>query len=144
MWSAAFVFFKAGMSNSYRTMSRIHITPPAVTDVQQPAFFLTQWAEHWESQRGKPSKVTLGGYAYIYVKKSGAAPFPGQETSLVATTLNNLIDVLADLLDPGRDGTPQTLGGVVSDCKIKGIVNMVEGNNAGQGMAKLPIQILVP
>lgn len=144
IWAGAFAYFKTKMTSSYKTMSRVHVTPPTLTDIQQPAFFLSQWAELREPKpRGLPGKLTLIGMAYIYATRSGVQPTLGQETPLAATALNALLKTFDDALAPDADGA-FTLGGLASHCWIQGIVRMVEGNTGFQAMAQVPIHILVP
>ena len=58
--------------------------------------------------------------------------------------MNNLIDAVEDALDPAPLYQNQTLGGIVSHCWFEGDVMKEPGDLDGDGIAIIPIKILVP
>ena len=64
-----------------------------------------------------------------------------------AVILNNALDALDDVLKPtGRDAlfNRQTLGGLVSHCFVDGTVMKDAGDFDQQGVAVVPLKILLP
>lgn len=110
------------------------------TDVQpaaQPALFQTQRRELQTPRKGMPAKVTLQCEIYLYVNT-------GNDLSATpATTLNPLMDAIEAALAPDPITMFQTLGGTVSHCWIEGEIITDEGVLGPQGVAIIPVNILV-
>lgn len=103
----------------------------------QPALFLAQRTGGVvERVRGQPSRLTLRADAYLYVRTD--------ESTLPATILNDLLDAVAEALEPESEAFPvQTLGGVVHHCWIDGEIETDEGTLGDQAVAIVPITIIV-
>lgn len=112
-----------------------------VQAAEQPALFLTQKSETATGQRGLPTKWLLAADIYLYCQ----AP---DEVTAPALVLNPLIDAIEKALAPtGGDavlGNAQTLGGLVSDCRIAGKIETDEGALGGQAVAIIPVELLWP
>jgi hypothetical protein len=111
--------------------------PPA----EQPAIFI---AEHGEDvahrSENTPGLVTIGVDLFVYV-------YTGEPGGVPATTLNTVLDAIDAALAPsGADMVRgrQTLGGLVSHCFVNGSVFKDPGDLDNQGLAVVPIKILVP
>ena len=114
-----------------------------IANVLKPAFYLT---EQKESHTQNPSENTLTVRiikyeAYIFVAETDPNAIP-------MTQLNNIID----LIDPSAGGVlkaspfteRQTLGGLVWHCTINGEIDKVPGDFDGQGVAIIPISVIIP
>jgi hypothetical protein len=83
-----------------------------------------------------PSKVLMHVELYIY-NLSTADPYASP-----AIGLNKLMDAVTAALSPMGGATEQTLGGLVSYCRINGQINTDEGVLGDQAVAIIPIEIL--
>ena len=109
------------------------------TDVPlQPACFLVGHTEQDNyTNEITPSKTTIEGMLYVYLKTS-------DPTCIPATDLNNILDGIDAAIAPSPATGKQTLGGLVSHCRRDGKVMLDPGDLDGQGLALIPIKILVP
>ena len=109
------------------------------TDVPlQPACFLTSHAEEDAySSELTPSKTTIDATLYVYIKTN-------DPTSIPAIDLNNILDGIDAAIAPSVVTGKLTLGGIVSHCRRDGKVMLDPGDLDGQGLAIIPIKILVP
>ena len=110
----------------------------------QPALYLYEKPE--THKRQNPASLTarmLEADIFIYINV-------GEDASAVPVTQLN---ALLDLIDPSSGGVlkpdvldqnRQTLGGVVYDCWIEGQIIKVPGDMDGQGIAVIPVKILLP
>lgn len=103
----------------------------------QPALFQTQKRELQTARKGFPAKVTLQCEVYLYVNTGNDL------TVTPATTLNPLMDAIDAALAPDPVTMFQTLGGTVSHCWIEGEIITDEGMLGPQGVAIIPVNILV-
>jgi hypothetical protein len=109
-----------------------------VPAAQQPACFLTG---HVETDAFKseltPGLTTLEGTIYVYIKTNDAMCIP-------AIDLNSILDGIDAVMAPSPVTGKQTLGGLVSHCRRDGKIMLDPGDLDGQGLAIIPIKILVP
>lgn len=94
--------------------------------------------EEWNWSNSANPTVVLNASLFIYTY----APKP----QIGATILNNVLNAVTWKLTPtGRDLTTgrQTLGGLVHSARIQGSVTRVPGDIDDDGMAIVPIRILV-
>lgn len=124
----------------FRTVGRR--VPPWTEVKEQPAAFLRNVGEEWEQRTGQLPRRTLKVQIWLYSRvgrNPDAAP---------AVALNNLIETVQALLAPS---TPQdlqvnvqTLGRLVSYCRIEGEIELDPGDIDDQAKAVLPVRILLP
>lgn len=94
--------------------------------------------ESWNWSNSANPTVFLEASIFVYT----SCPFP----AVGATQLNTILNAItARLIPSGRDLTSgrQTLGGLVQWARIQGSVSRVPGDIDGEGMAIVPIRILV-
>jgi hypothetical protein len=106
----------------------------------QPACFLYEHGEMRTHQSSNLPKDGLNVDIYVYVKT-------GDPNAVPATLLDNALDAIDAALAPtGADKirNRQTLGGLVEHCFVDGRVVKDPGDLDGQGVAVVPIVILVP
>jgi hypothetical protein len=110
-----------------------------VASADQPALFIT---EHGEtigySAEALPGKSTLNVDLFVYIS-AGKDP-----DSIPARDLNIALDALAACLAPDPAIGRQTLGGLVTHCRIEGRIVKDPGDLDGQGLALVPVKILAP
>jgi hypothetical protein len=110
-----------------------------VPPVEQPALIQEQFEESARYVgRAFPAKWTLSLNLALYVNVGN------DQQAAPSQTLNPLLDaVLAALLPPpGQE--EQTLGGLVSHCRLSGKVLIAEGGSLGpQAAALIPVEIVV-
>jgi hypothetical protein len=102
------------------------------TDVNaKPAVFV--------AQRGAtPQKVTLKADIFIYTNV-------GKDPNVIpAAQLNDLVDAIDAALAGSAVTGRQTLGGLVAHCWIEGEVMIDPGDLDGDGVAVIPVRILIP
>jgi hypothetical protein len=106
---------------------------------QQPALYMAEHAENLAYQsENLPSKTTIDVDVYVYFKPVATDDNPG------SIDLNNILDGIDAALAPSIATGKQTLGGLISHCRIEGKVLKDPGDIDGQGLAVIPIKILVP
>ena len=110
-----------------------------VNGSQRPALFVAQRGETYiRNSEAVPQKVVLKAEIYIYTDA-------GKDPNVIpATDLNKLVDAVDAALAPSPVTGRQTLGGLVSHCWIEGDVMTDPGDLDGDGMAIIPVRILVP
>jgi hypothetical protein len=127
------------------------VTPPGVfqttgrrliywTDCDaQPALFVRHMKDHYDRGPTRlPARVTVECEVWIYAR-TGEDP---QVTPDVA--LNDLVDLVEQQLRPAANREAQTLGGLVTHAWIAGTIEYEPGDIFAQGIAILPVMILVP
>lgn len=108
---------------------------------EQPALFMPHGNEVSHRTPGLPAVWTIDLTIWLYAQASDQR----SPTSLI---LNPLIGAVRGLIVPesfgvGRQMQRQTLGGLVGDVWIEGKINTDEGFLGQQGVAQIPIHILV-
>ena len=124
-------------STSFVTASRRLQHWTDVPAIQQPALFVAQKDEDRMAMTNQPFRLKLNADIYVYTNSGGQ---PGVTPS---TQMNNILDAVdAALLQyGGREN--QTLGGIVSYCRVSGKTQTDEGVLGDQAVAIIPIEILV-
>lgn len=130
-------------SSSYETASRRLQLWGDVGSADKPALFLVEKEEN--HQRGTditPAVRTINADVYIYTDA-------GKDQSITPiTVLNNLIDAIdpnaGGVLAPNPLTGTQTLGGLVWDCYIDGKIMKDAGDLDGDGIAIIPLKIVIP
>jgi hypothetical protein len=133
------LFNLVSTSASFSTTSRRLKLWSDVAPTDKPALFLYERGDVYvRASEAVPESVTINVDLYIYIDA-------GKDQSAVpAATLNNLIDAIDSALVPNYLTGLQTLGGLVSHCWIDGKVMKDAGDLDGDGVAVIPIKILVP
>lgn len=110
------------------------------TDVptnERPQLHILEQDENIEqSFNVTPSKTTLKLSLFLYTTTTDDAPG--------IVEINNLLDVIDAALAPVPVINVQNLGGIVANCYIKGKIIKEAGELDGDGMAIIPIEILIP
>lgn len=133
------LFTKASASAGFVTKGRRFKLWTEVPASAKPALFLMERGEDYvRDSEAVPAKVTLNVDLFIYTSV-GKDPntIPGQQ-------LNQLLDAIDAALAPEPVTGKQTLGGLVSHCWIEGNVMKDTGDMDGDGLAVIPVKILVP
>ncbi len=104
---------------------------------QRPALFI---AEHREQQNYQsealPPKTTLSVDLFIYIDA-------GDRNTIPASALNTIMDALdAALMASPAANNRQSLGGLVSHCRVDGAVLKDPGDLDGDGLLWVPLKIL--
>lgn len=114
------------------------------TDVNasdKPALFMNQVSETYaRGSEAVPARVTLTVDLFVYTN-AGKDP-----KAIPATEMNELLDAIDAALAPSSPApnVRQTLGGLVEHCWIEGEVLVTTGDVDGDGVAVIPVKILVP
>lgn len=128
---AALLYTSAPYTTTSRRLKHWNDVPAAA----QPAMFIAQRNELPQTDRGNPTRWSLNVDVYIYFRTDGGAE-PGP-------ILNPLLDALEAALEPSPVENVQTLGGLVSWCRIEGAVETDEGTLGDQGVAIVPITMFL-
>lgn len=131
----AALFAAVSSAAQFNTKSRKLKDFGEVSPADQPALFQTQGKETAVSPYRQPTRWTLHASLYVYAHQNSLDKLP-------STALNDLIDAIEAKLAPGPDGE-QTLGGLVSHCRIVGDIETDEGVLGDQAVAIIPIEIVV-
>ena len=110
-----------------------------VPPVEQPALIQEQFEESARYVgRAFPAKWTLSLNLALYVNVGN------DQQAAPSQTLNPLLDAVLAVLEPSGSQEEQTLGGLVSHCRISGKVLIAEGGSLGpQAAALIPVEIVV-
>ncbi len=106
-----------------------------VGPAEQPALFMTQKTESVKQQTNQPPVWTyhVDLYVYAFATDPDASP---------AIQLNGLIDSIESAIAAAFPPENQTLGGLVTYCRIAGQIVTDEGVLGQQAVAIVPIEIL--
>lgn len=127
------LFALVSSAAEFKTASRKLVHWTEVAPVDQPALFQAQGKESATVLYRAPTKWTLHASLYVYAHQNSLDLLP-------AVALNGLLDAIEAKLAPGYDGE-QTLGGLVSHCRIVGEIETDEGVLGDQAIAIIPIEI---
>lgn len=113
-----------------------------IADTAKPALFTVENSEEYQYQsENLPHKIVLNVTVLLYTAA-------GQDITIIpATQLNNLLDAIDAALAPdiaGANRGKQTLGGLVSHCRIEGSNPKDDGALDGNGVAIRQIKIFLP
>lgn len=135
----AALFNLISASASFATTSRRLKLWSSVPSSEKPALFLVERGDiYTRASEAVPETVTMQLEVYIYTEA-------GKDESIVpASALNPLIDAVDAALTPSALTGLQTLGGLVSHCWIEGKVLKDAGDLDGDGVAIIPVKILMP
>jgi hypothetical protein len=130
-------------AEDFKTFSRRMKTFDTISQADKPALFLIDTTEnHQKQQQVTPAIRILNFDAYVFI-------FTGSSKAIPADALNDLIDKI----DPNSGGVlkpndvianRQTLGGLVYNVFIDGEMIKVPGDLDGQGVAIIPIKVVLP
>lgn len=135
IYSALFAKISS-LTVTFNTISRRLRAIDAVEASEMPAIFQVQQDENFQSRPNLPTVKVLNVDWWLYVAETD----PSQPPS---TRLNNALDVIDGVL--GQDGAGwelETLGGLVYNAKINGVVEIFEGVLGDKAMAIVPIRIV--
>lgn len=125
-------------SQAFVTVSRKLVMWDQLSPQQKPAVFIVQGPqEYFRNMEGTPPRVVLNVNLFIYTSTNDPSVVP-------ASLMNAALDAIDVALAP----TPyppclQTLGGTCSHCWIEGSTILETGDLDGQGVAVIPLKILV-
>jgi hypothetical protein len=107
----------------------------------RPALVIRQMTESYERQFGPsvPQKATLDCELWVYT-----ACDPQSKDVIPAVQMNDILDAVDRALAGDAVTGQQMLGGIVQHCWIEGTTVQDPGELDGDGVAKIPIKILVP
>lgn len=127
LWSPA-----AGFVTTSRELKHWNDVKPD----QQPAGFQLETGQLGErTGNGMPTKWTFSAEIYVYVHKQNSS-------DLLVSLLNTQVDAVVAALAPAAASGVQTLGGLVTDCRIVGEIEVFEGNLDKQAVAIIPVIII--
>ena len=155
IYVALFNLLKNKLNGLFVTIGRRHVMPPDLSPSQQPALFVCGVRESSDPRpRGTTGKLKLTAVLFLYCYESALNDTPGDEQTLAATQINQLLKAIDDALAPTlsfADGVDrpdpngvQTLGGLVSHCWTEGDTEIDPGIFGQQAAAVIPVNILVP
>lgn len=119
------------------TVSRRLVHWADVPAAAQPAMFVAQKSEDHVVLTNTPMRLRLMVNVYIYVN-AGNDP-----NATPATQLNNILDALDAAFKIRSPSENQTLGGLVSYCRIAGNIQTDEGVLGDQAIAIVPVEMMV-
>jgi hypothetical protein len=111
-----------------------------VAPEEQPALFVEEGPGETIQHQGQG----LPAIHFLYVDLGFYARLAEDKNMAPGSVLNPLIDAIEAALAPDPDEENQTLGGLVTYCRINGKVLKNEGLLDGQASVVIPVEILVP
>lgn len=132
----AALFSLLGASGYFRTVSRDFKSIAEVSASDMPALFQVEGHQTATGQTGQPRVWKYLVDLVIYVHQQSADP----ATTSQSQNLNLAIDAaLASIASPVNR---QTLGGLVSDVRVNGTVEVMDGAGGAVAVAIIPLEIL--
>jgi hypothetical protein len=114
-----------------------------IAKTQRPAAFLQEMEETRVSQSLTLTKRTLGFRLFVYTNSE-----PVNDELPGSTELNNIIDAIDAAFEPTaaeKMSGRKTLGGLpIQHCQINGQILIDAGDLDGDGIAIIPIRVLLP
>lgn len=138
IFAALFSLWSTGYAWKNTPARRVRLWTDVPTEQRPAAFQFEGHDEVWDWSNSANPKATFEASIFIYT----SAPDP----VVGATELNQVLNaVTTSLLPTGRDLTAgrQTLGGLVHTARIQGSVMRVPGDIDGDGMAIVPVRMIV-
>lgn len=133
------LFDRVADAVEFRTVGRRVKAWGDVPPAEQPALFMSQVGEDADVKTKLPTVWTLNVELYIYAYADEA-----DYVNPPAKKLNELLDAVTNALLPDKALEEQTLGGLVHRCRISGRIETDEGLLGPQGVAVIPIEIVLP
>lgn len=106
-----------------------------VEPVDQPSLFMLQRKENASTTTNMPTKWTLKIEIIMYAHTNG------DPLIIPSSVLNPLIDQIVSKFEPNDALGEQTLGGLVTRCRVDGDIETDEGALGDQGVVIIPITI---
>ncbi len=117
-----------------------------IASANKPALYLDEEFEtHSRDKHPVPAVRHINYKVYIFTQADQS--IGSDPADVPVTQMNNIFD----LIDPLQDGilkpddtlqNRQTLGGLVYDCYIEGVVNKIPGDLDNQGVITIPIRVI--
>jgi len=129
-----------GGTKTFKAGGRELPAPDQISGEAMPACYVLQIDETPTHVRGVPAIWTFMAEVYLYAST-------GTQRQLAKSqVLNPLVDAVINVLVPIQQGQifEQTLGGLVSKCRVSGKVRYGEGLLGDYAIAILPAEITVP
>jgi hypothetical protein len=135
----AALFALVSTAPGLRKSSRRLVSWDDIADTDQPALFQVQTGENAKFATHLPTIWTLRCDLVLYAKNSG------QDSAIASSLLNPIIDsIVAALLPSPVTFNEQTLGGLVTRCRIEGEIVTVEGVLGNQSIVVIPVTMFAP
>jgi hypothetical protein len=139
IYAALFALLKSltvGGQPAFNTASRRLVHWNDVATADQPALFQAQIVETATSTNSIPTLWEFRVDLYLYAHTDGT------DKDTPSSILNPLIDAVVEVLKP--QSFEQTLGGLVTRCRIDGPTQTDEGVLGNQAVCIIPVVIVVP
>lgn len=132
------LFARLSAAASFATVSRRLKLWSSVAPTDKPALFMVERADLYShASEAVAETITLQVDVYLYIdagQDQAGAPI---------SSLNILLDAVDAALKPDPLSRKQTLGNLVSHCWIEGRLLKDAGDLDGNGVAVIPVRILV-
>ena len=111
--------------------------PDDVPGPNCPALFMVQGDQDELVTERMPTRYVLAADLYLYFHQINVSP-----DGVFQTVINTTLDALRAQLLPGPAIEEQTLGGLVTRCRIKGKIQILDGSLSESALAIVPIEII--
>lgn len=134
----AALYALASGAAGFQTKSRTVRLFSDVAAPDQPAFFQSEGKQvRTVSAPGTQGKDTWHAELILYAHEANVP-----EGGDVVDLLNDLVDAVLAALAPPLGVDKQTLGGLVTDCRVDGTIDTSEGRLGQQAVAVIPVVII--
>jgi hypothetical protein len=126
-----------GGVKTFKSISRRLVLWADCPKGERPALYITDHNESTQyKQENNPGLTTMRVDLYIYIDSSDMNSVP-------STDINTILDAVETALAPMKGmEQKQTLGGLVSHCRIEGEVLKDPGDLDGDGLLMIPISVM--
>lgn len=132
---------------SFSTFTRKDRTLAAFSTVKQPALVLFALDETVSPQPNMRASYTLNGAIVLLAKTAQTEESPETRLNALLLEVETALerkdaDVDTSSMYPGQERHWTNLGGLVARCWISGRVDIEQGAESGQGMVRIPVEII--
>jgi hypothetical protein len=122
---------------AFVTKSRTVKNWSEVGPADQPALFQVEGKQDGQVHPAAGTKWTFHAELVLYAHQANTV-----DGADVVDLLNELVDTVLTAIAPGPAFDQQTLGGLVTDCRVEGTIDTSEGRLGSQAVAIIPVVII--
>ncbi|HWG48936.1 MAG TPA: hypothetical protein VN669_04540, partial [Candidatus Acidoferrales bacterium] len=140
IYSALFTVLQGALlqpAGPFKTVSRRWQDPSQISPADRPALY--------QVQKDELAATAVNGLPLNWKATVDLVLYTTGDTdpgAIPSTELNSLLDAMEAAIRSASTGLAQSLGGIVSHCRIEGKIEIVENVQGAMAMAVVPVEIV--
>jgi hypothetical protein len=140
IYSALFAVLQGALlqpAGPFKTVSRRWQDPSQISPADRPALY--------QVQKDELAATAVNGLPLNWKATVDLVLYTTGDTdpgAIPSTELNSLLDAMEAAIRSAAPGLAQSLGGIVSHCRIEGKIEIVENVQGAMAMAVVPVEIV--